>query len=201
VRIGLDFDNTIAGYDRVFVAAARHLGHDFPEDASKRAIRDRLRASAGDEAWMRLQGLVYGRLMHKAEMIAGVAAFLRKAREQGARVMIVSHKTEFGHFDPDRVPLRTAAMDWMVAQGFFGEMGFGLAPEDVFFEGTRAEKVARIASLGLDVFVDDLEEVFLEPSFPEHVARVLYAPERQAPGPFVTCRSWDDVAHHVFHAA
>ena len=64
-------------------------------------------------------------------------------------VVIVSHKTEFGHHDPDRVNLRDAARDWMAAHGFFHPNGFGIAPDAVYFEATRQDKLARIRQLGV----------------------------------------------------
>ena len=60
---------------------------------------------------------------------------------------------------PSRVNLRQAALGWMTAQGFFGTSGFAVPAENVFFESTRAEKLARIAALGCTHFIDDLEEV------------------------------------------
>ena len=36
----------------------------------------------------------------------------------------------------------------------------------VYFSGTRAEKVVKIADLNCDAFIDDLEEVFAEKHFP-----------------------------------
>ena len=82
-------------------------------------------------------------------MVAGVEAFLRRCRTEGCVVAVVSHKTEYGHFDPDRVNLRNAALDWMAAQGLL-DGDRGVARADVYFESTRAEKVKRIAALSLD---------------------------------------------------
>ena len=46
-----------------------------------------------------------------ATLIPGVDAFLRRCRTEGCAVSIVSHKTEYGHYDPDRVNLRDAARE------------------------------------------------------------------------------------------
>ena len=60
--IGIDFDNTIAGYDHVFVSVA--LGEGFLENGeakTKREVRDALRQRMhGEKDWMRLQGRTYG---------------------------------------------------------------------------------------------------------------------------------------------
>ena len=47
----------------------------------------------------------------------------------------------------------------------------------MYFEGTRAEKCARIAALGLTHFIDDLVEVFEDPGFPNTCQRWLFAPD------------------------
>jgi hypothetical protein len=166
LRVGIDFDNTLAGYGKVFRAEAERLGLLPPGFAGdKTAVRDAL----AEEDWQRLQGQVYGRLMPRAELIAGAEAFLIRCRAEGARAFVVSHKTRYGHFDPARVDLREAARAWMRDQGFFDRLG--VAPEDVFFEETREAKVARIATLGLDHFIDDLKEVLDHPAFPARPRR------------------------------
>src|SRR4051812_3212094 len=106
LRIGIDFDNTIAGYDSVFSDAARDLGL-LPAGcaATKAAVRDTLQARPdGEREWMRLQGRVYGKLMSRAQLIDGVADFLTRCRAH--EVAIISHKTQHGHFDPERIDLR-----------------------------------------------------------------------------------------------
>jgi len=111
LRIGLDFDNTIITYDAVFLAAARMwglVGAAFT--GGKQAIRDTIRLLPdGELSWQKLQGHVYGKGLAQAEMIAGVDAFLRRCRENKVPIAIVSHKTEFGHHEPDRINLRAAA--------------------------------------------------------------------------------------------
>ncbi len=205
LRIGIDFDNTLAGYDHVFAAAARDAGL-MPAGftGTKTDVRERMRCLPdGEKEWMELQGQVYGARMAKAEMIDGAGAFLTACRDRGIPVRIVSHKTTYGHFDPQRVNLREAAMAWMTQKGFFSADGFGLAPENVSFELTRADKVARIASLGVSHFIDDLEDVFLEPHFPREVKAYLLA-TGTGPlprGPFKALRRWQDIAEDILGGA
>ena len=117
LRIGLDFDNTIITYDDVFLSTARErglVGADFT--GRKQAIRDAIRLLPdGELSWQKLQGQVYGKGLAQASMFEGVDAFLRRCLLNKVPVVIVSHKTEFGHHDPDRVNLRDAARDWMTA--------------------------------------------------------------------------------------
>jgi hypothetical protein len=82
---------------------------------------------------------------------------------------VVSHKTRHAPYDPTRTDLRAAALTWMRQKGLLRSGQGGIAPEHVFFEETRAAKIARITALRCSHFVDDLAEVFLEPAFPREV--------------------------------
>jgi hypothetical protein len=203
MRIGIDFDNTIITYDAVFLAAARErglIGDDFT--AGKQVVRDFIRTLPdGERAWQRLQGYVYGQGIAGAAMFEGVETFLRRCRQEGCLPLIVSHKTEFGHFDPARVSLRQAALDWMTSQGFFRDSEFGIPVANIYFEGTRVEKLARIAALGCTHFVDDLEEILIDPAFPSEVTRILFAPagSGRTDGPYLTCGSWREIERRIFH--
>lgn len=201
MRIGVDFDNTLINYDRVFLDAARGRGlvpRGF--EGSKRAVRDAIRLLPdGELAWQRLQGHVYGAGIGGAVLFDGAAEFLRGCRARGLELFIVSHKTRYGHLDPRRVDLREAALGWMRRQGFFGADGFGLAPERVFFEETRAAKLARIAALDCTHFIDDLEEVFADPGFPPGVARILFATAAENGCGAAICPDWRDVAAAVLN--
>jgi len=133
----------------------------------------------GERDWMRLQGQMYGRHIGKARLYEGVAEFFRAMRGHGARLSIVSHKTRQGHFDAD-TNLWDAARDWLGQQGFFAAGGFGLDPKDVHFLETREAKVATIAAIGCQAFVDDLPEVLLHPSFPARTERFWLAGSKGA---------------------
>jgi hypothetical protein len=202
MRIGVDFDNTIAGYDRVFATLAVEAGHfERPPAGGKRAVRDAVRRGpGGDVAWQKLQALAYGRRMIEAELIPGVARFFAACRERGLPVHIVSHKSQFAPYDPCRADLRRAALGWMEANGFFDPDGFCLEPEDVYFEPTRGDKVKRIGALGVSHFIDDLEEVFNEPAFPSGVEAILFQPGDAAPRPSAVCTPfpcWGEITEHV----
>lgn len=201
LRIGVDFDNTIAGYDAVFLAAAVHAGLLAPGfRGGKQAVRDALRLQVdGELAWQRLQGQVYGAHMASAVMLDGVGEFLRRCRKAEHEVFIVSHKSEYGHHDPARINLRHAALAWMTAQGFFRPDGYGVTTDRVFFEATRTDKIARIAALNCGFFIDDLEEVLSDPAFPDGVTRVLLAERANGDArSLIHCRTWRDVTGVVF---
>jgi hypothetical protein len=203
VRIGIDFDNTIICYDRVFVAAARRRGL-VPDGWTglKSDVRSHLRSQPGGElAWQGLQGWVYGKGIVDAETQPGVLDFLAACRRTACKVYVVSHKTRFAHQDSDRTDLRQAARDWMRAAGLVGAPDSLFAIDDIFFEDTRAAKVDRIVSLKLDVFIDDLVEVFEQPHFPREVRSILLANSATGiAGHFKPLASWADIHREVFVA-
>jgi hypothetical protein len=217
MRIGIDFDNTIAGYDHLFLSVARQRGLLVEGFAGgKKVIRDAIRLLPnGELIWTELQGTVYGARMAEAQMIAGVEPFLLECHRRRVPVHIVSHKTRFAARDPLDVDLHAAATAWLNSQGFFGR--FGLSREMVFFESTREDKCRRIAALGLSHFIDDLEEVFHEPAFPAGVERYLLCADGASEtlsgtadadptadvgtrGPFRAFRSWRDIQDDIFGA-
>lgn len=187
-RIGLDFDNTIACYDTAFFEVARSV-ELIPEGPvlSKAEVKDAVSRAHGGEAWTRLQGLVYGPEIHRASCFEGVPRFLEVARQAGWEVYVVSHKTPVPVLG-EPWDLHQAARDWIQQNGLFER---GLELSKTFFEPTREQKIDRLRSLECRVFVDDLPEVFLEPSFPEHVERWLHG---TAEGPWKTFRDWSHPA-------
>lgn len=203
-RIGLDFDNTLIRYDAVFLQVARErrlVGPDFA--GRKQAVRDQIRRlPSGEIHWQKLQGYVYGKGITAATMFEGVDRFLRRCVREGVSIVIVSHKTEYGHDDRNRVNLRDAARGWMQARGFFSATGFGISADSIFFESTRADKVARIGALSCTHFVDDLVEVVADPRFPASVEPILFnadcghSPVERCK----VCSSWHEIEEHVFDA-
>lgn len=178
MRIGIDFDNTIAWYDNSFrqVALKMRFINESWKEGGKKELRDHLREQTdGEKTWMRLQGLIYGKYMHHAEIMPGVTNFLLRCKARDHEVFIISHKTEFGHFDPEKISLRDQALKWMRNLNFFEPNYIGISQSNVFFADTRQEKVERIRQAECDCFIDDLPEVFAEESFPVKTKKILFA--------------------------
>ena len=198
MRIGLDFDNTLARYDHVFASEAKEeklVSNEW--QGTKKQLRDTLRSlDGGDLMWQKLQGKVYGPMMSQAKLFPGVVQFMIRCKQRGDDVFIVSHKTEYGHFDPTETPLRQAALEWMTQNGFFKKTKCGLSEEKVFFEATRRKKVGRISSLDLDVFVDDLIEVYEEDEFPD-IEKILFTTDIDNEHDIVRCNNWSEIANKI----
>ena len=203
-RVGLDFDNTIITYDSVFRSAAVQQGlvsADF--SGGKKEIREAIRLLPnGEQFWQQLQGQVYGKGIVGARLFDGVDIFLRRCRRENIPVNIVSHKTQLGHHVWERFNLRDAARDWMAAHGFFRESGYGIPLKNIFFEDTRQDKLERIARLRCTEFIDDLEEILIDPAFPSGVERILFGAITTVSesAPYVVCPRWRDIEEHIFRA-
>jgi hypothetical protein len=159
MRIGLDFDNTLVCYDHLFQRLAIEydlVGEDSPPN--KTAIRDQLRACGREEDWIRLQGMAYGPRIEEAEPFPGVLDTLRYWQEFGWDLLVVSHKTRAPYAGAEH-DLHAAAQRWITTH--LHSRGL-LAQSEIHFELTRAEKLERARSLGLDCFVDDLPDILLD---------------------------------------
>lgn len=195
LRIGFDLDNTLISYDRLFFEAAveqRFIPGDFL--GTKRDIRDRIRLLPdGEMAWQRLQADVYGHGVARALPVEGALEFAKHARRRGATLAIISHKSMYANVGTTDVNLRDAARAWLLKSGLVGAEA--VPEENLFFEGTRAEKIARIISFGCTHFIDDLEEVFNDPAFPQGVERLLFSAVRTVPSvPYRTYATFQEIA-------
>ena len=194
--IGVDFDNTIVRYDRLFEEAARERGLlKAPGAATKEQVRDALRADGREEEWIELQGAVYGPRMKDAELFPGAAEFFVDCRRRGVPVRIISHRT----LHPFRGPqhdLHEAARGFLRLHGFYDPARIGLKESEVFFELTKQAKLERIRSQGCTHFVDDLPEFLAEPGFPAGVERLLFDPAglRGASADTRRAGSWAELA-------
>lgn len=174
VRIGLDFDNTLVDYDIAFPQVANLIGVN-TQARSKRALRDELlKSEEGELLWQKIQGLTYGIHIDKAVIQPGALEFVWRARVLGHELFIISHKTEFGHHDPTKTSLRTAALDWLLQARIAGDQPLQIPTSHIHFASTREEKIHTIGQLELDVFVDDLREVLENRGFPPRVRRYWF---------------------------
>ena len=198
MRIGVDFDNTIVSYDALFhrVALEREL---IPADlpATKVSVRDHLRETGRENDWTEMEGYVYGARMDEAVAYPGAIDFFDWARTERIDLAIVSHKPRhpiLGYpYD-----LHEAARGW-VAKFLIQIKQPLINAADVYFEPTKQDKLARISSLDLDCFIDDLPEILLAAGFPTRTSGLLFdfdgthAGNKRIPA----FRSWNQLKRHV----
>lgn len=92
--LGLDFDNTLVRYDKLFHQLALEKGlieESVPAD--KTAVRDYLRRQGKDEQFTLLQGEVYGLRILEAEPAEGMLEALRGIKRLNIKMVLISHKT------------------------------------------------------------------------------------------------------------
>jgi hypothetical protein len=182
MRIGIDFDNTIACYDGVFHAAALERGLIPPElGRDKNSVRDHLNGSGRNDDFTELQGYVYGARMDLVSLYPGFAEFVVAARSIGRDLFIVSHKTAHPILGP-RYDMHASAREFLAARGLMGDAPAQIEPSRVFFESTGDAKVVRAATLRCDMFIDDLPEILAMPGFPADMRRVLFDPDDRFAG-------------------
>lgn len=201
MRVGIDFDNTIASYDEPMHRLALERGLiSVSVPRNKKFIRDAIRAlEDGESKWRALQVFCYGPGMPHAQPMPGVKEFLATCKVWGVPVWIVSHKTEDANFGEANVKLREAALRWLGAEGFLDSAAFGIGRERIFFEDTRQAKIERIRALDLTHFIDDLEETFLEESFPPAITQILLSvqPLVKDGGGWRSFASWSEIQREL----
>ena len=200
--IGVDFDNTIVCYDDLFHRIAVEQGLVPARlEPRKNEVRDFLRNAGQEAAWTELQGYVYGPGMAEAPVFPGAIEFFVRAVRSVLSLYTISHKTRNPVVGPAH-DLHQAARDWLGRHGFFDRVKIGLPPERVFFGATRREKIDHIIRLNCTHFIDDLEETFLDDSFPRDVEKMLFTahlPARAVPGVKVVS-DWAQIQNYVFDA-
>lgn len=177
MRIGFDFDNTIVHYDNLFHKVALEQGViDNTIPVNKLAVRDHLRQTDREDIWTEMQGYVYGARMQEADAYPDVIDTIKRLNAAGHTLAIMSHKTKQPYMGK-QYDLHAAARGWIQKYLVVDDVPL-IAPENIFFELTKEEKLDRIGKFGCDVFIDDLPEILLAPTFPQQVKRYLFDPEQ-----------------------
>ena len=172
--LGLDFDNTLVRYDKLFHQLALEKGlinESLP--ANKTAIRDYLRRQGQDELFTLMQGEVYGLRILEAEPAQGMLEALGELQERGIQMILVSHKTRTPYKGP-AYDLHQAAWSWLEKHDFFAPDGLGWSCDQVFFEESKVAKATRIEGQRCTHYIDDLPEI-LE-MLPSSIQAILYDP-------------------------
>ena len=165
--IGIDFDNTIACYDKVFRKVAKNQKIVNKNWIGKKTDLKKLilKSKGGKELWMKIQGMVYGQYMKNAEIMDGFENFLTISKHLNIDICIISHKTKYGHFDKKKIEFRKEALKWIKKNKI-------LDANKVYFADTREEKISLINDLNCDIFIDDLIEVLDHDNLDKNIRRI-----------------------------
>lgn len=199
MKIGIDLDNTLIAYDKVFAECGVECGY-LPSNwqGNKSEVKAYLLAfDGGEKKWQILQGQVYGRYLYRAELFPGVHRFLLRCKARDIRVEIISHKTEYGHEDPHRVSLRRAALTFLSQNGLYSTREEKLI-DRVEFCDTRSEKISRIVKGSYDWFIDDLQEVLTAARQVNCTKTMLFQPHRGSDSDVeFSARSWNQIEQEL----
>ncbi len=175
--IGIDFDNTIINYDQLIYSLALQKSFIPPAtNQNKKDIRDTIRKLPnGDLKWQEIQAQAYGDFISHAILNPGIQEFFQLCHQQNIPYYIISHKTKYSNLYKTGTDLQKAALNWMAEQKLFNTQT-GLTTQQIYFEPTQEQKIARIKILNCTHFIDDLEETFQFPTFPKETKKILYNP-------------------------
>jgi hypothetical protein len=179
MKIGIDLDNTIICYDELFVLVAREEGYDCNQATTKKDIKSWFHSNDMYDVFTRIQGLVYGKYIDRANLFKGVKACFTNWRSDQHKLYIVSHKTKYPVLG-EKINLRETAAKYLHNSSILNQ---DIVPiSNLFFEDTAALKLARISKLQLDLFIDDLPSILENVAFPTFTDKILFDPLHQNHG-------------------
>ena len=175
MRIGIDFDNTILNYDKVFAfLSKKEFGLNY-KNLKKSQIRKKIIKIKSEKEWMRLQGLAYGKFIMRAEVNHGVQNFIKRLLINNHHVFIVSHKTLYGHYDVSKTNLRMQAFKWLDKNGFTNKKEIGIIKKNIFFAESITNKIKKINELKLDYFIDDLLIILTHQNLNKEIKKIHFS--------------------------
>lgn len=195
-RIGIDFDNTIVNYDKVFRFLLKKFYKINTLKKSKKEIRKIIIKDKGERAWMTLQGQAYGKYMYTSEISIGFKNFLHRAIINNSKIFIVSHKTDFGHYDKAKINLRKKSYEW-IEKNINSNEKYKILKKNIFFLSTIDKKINKVKKLKLDFFIDDLEIILNNKDFPKSTKKILYNTSINK-NDYKNYIYWRDISHYIF---
>ncbi len=177
INLGIDFDNTLICYDKLFynLSLKKGLINKYIKP-KKKNIKEFLINKGLEKEWTKLQGHIYGEKILEAEEYPGAFSTIKKLNKNNIPINIISHKTVFPFSGP-KINLRVAAKKWLEKNNFFLDKQLGFTNKNIFFEDTKILKVNRIIALGCTHYVDDLPEIIN--MLPNTIERILFSPNSE----------------------
>jgi len=174
MKIGIDLDDTVVSHTKNFVLLARERGH---RDATENAVRTatfKARFSADD--YLSLKNTLYGPMSVSAEPMEESVDILHRLARGGTDIFIISRRTPSS---------REYALDWITKH-----LCDSVSPQKVFFTERDEDKDGVCASLGVQIFLDNKQEVL------RHIALARTFPvlfdcfDTEKDAPFTRVRNW-----------
>jgi hypothetical protein len=124
--------------------------------------------------WNKAQSWIYTDGLHFAEPAAGLEDLLRWLNNNNYEITIHSHKTKETPQSSGSLNLRTPMEKWFKTSILAQYLNFS---SQVHFYESKDEKIEGIRKAQLDIFVDDLIEIFLHPRYPHKIQSFLIGNE------------------------
>ena len=172
-KIGIDFDNTIVNYDKLFgeLALSKNL---ITKSISlkKESVKEYFVRNNREHLWTRLQGEVYGKQIFRAKPYKHFKKSISKFEGNLFKKYIISHKTKHPILGK-RFNLHKAALKWIELNDFYNDkVNFKI--QNIYFENTIKQKLKKIKTLKCNIFIDDMS-IILE-NLPSKINRILFDP-------------------------
>lgn len=175
--LGLDLDNTLISYDKLFYKLAKEKGLiDQSVKENKISVRDFLREKGQDVLFTELQGQVYGPRIIEAEPSDGMLTTLKQLKKWEIKMAIVSHKTRYP-IRGEKHDLHKSAIKWLHENQFFNSDGLDFSMDDIIFEESKEQKIKRIKEKNFDYYIDDLPEIV--EAISDFTKPILYDPNNK----------------------
>ena len=185
---GLDFDNTIVSYDKAFylVALDKNL---IPKSLKKKKVfvKQYLQSKNQEKEWIKLQGEVYGKQMHKANFFPGFIKALNILSQKNYKFCIISHRTKYPYIGK-KINLHKAAIEWIKKNNLYGSVS--IDKKNIFFLETKKQKIDKIKKLKCDIFIDDLENILVE--LPKQVKKIHFTLKNNNRN-LINMKSWSEI--------
>lgn len=158
--VGLDIDNTVIEYGRIFseIAVERGIVEESCRFLDKKELRERLIDQGMEDMFTAIQGQVYGKELFRVKIRAELKIAISALEDCGCTIVLVSHKTRHPYMGP-KYDLRKAADEWLRMNGITEGRKKQI---EVHYADTVKEKIEIVKSLGCHYFVDDLSKIVRE---------------------------------------
>jgi hypothetical protein len=169
--LGVDFDNTIISYDKVFYSIA--LKEKLVKKKVKKKktiIKQEIIKHSNEDEWTRIQGLAYGKYILKAKQYPNALIILKNLSLK-YKLYLISHKTK-KPFIGKNYNLRKKAIMWLIKNNFTNSSKSPFNSKDIFFENTVKKKIERIKKLKCNIYIDDLKVILIK--LPNKIKKVHF---------------------------
>ena len=196
-KIGIDLDNTIISYDKVFFKLAlkkKLIPKGFSSKREK--IRNFIKNNKGISNWQKLQSDAYSNYLKKAKLQRGFTKFLKLINKKKINYCIISHKTKYPYYG-EKINLHKLSREW-INNNIFKKNLCRKNFKGFFFETTENKKIQRIKIEKCDFFIDDLPSILIK--LPDKIKKILIDPGNvnQSNYKYLKVQKWKEISKVFF---